>query len=160
MRSTVAPLGACPEARDEHSRSECDLRCAPAGACRRRAMTAAFIVAGTCLLLEMFFAASEISVISCDRIALRKGVAEGLRSARLLEAFLTNKQRLLATTLVGTQLSVVVSTVAMSFALHRHAPHRAALYLLLGLTPTIVVLGEIVPKTLGQQAADKMARRV
>jgi CBS domain containing-hemolysin-like protein len=123
-------------------------------------MTAAFIVAGTCLLFEMFFAASEISVIACDRIAVRKGVAEGQRSARLLEAFLTNKQRLLATTLVGTQLSVVVSTVAMSFALHRYFPHRAELFLLLGLTPTIVVLGEIVPKTLAQQAADAMARRL
>jgi CBS domain containing-hemolysin-like protein len=123
-------------------------------------VTPAFIVAGCCLLTEMFFAASEISIISCDRIGLRKDAAEGKRAARLLEAFLTNKQRLLASTLVGSQLSVVVSTVVMTFALHHRFPVRADLYLLLGLTPATVVLGEIVPKTISQQNADRVARLV
>jgi CBS domain containing-hemolysin-like protein len=123
-------------------------------------MTPAFIVAGVCLLMEMFFAATEISVISCDRIALKKSAEEGHRAARLLEAFLANKQRFLATTLVGTQLSVVVSTVVMTYALHRSYPVHAELYLLAGLTPVLVVFGEIVPKTLGQQHANWMARRL
>ena len=79
-------------------------------------MTPALIVAAACLISEAFFAASEISVISCDRMALKSGAQAGSRAARLLEAFLMNKQRLLATTLVGTQLSVVVSTVVMTFA--------------------------------------------
>ena len=47
-----------------------------------------------------------------------QGRAAGSRSARLLEGFLNNKQRFLATTLVGSQLSVVVSTVVMTYALH------------------------------------------
>jgi CBS domain containing-hemolysin-like protein len=123
-------------------------------------VTAALIVSAACLLFEAFFAASEISVISCDRVALRKSMQEGQRSARLLEGFLANKQRFLATTLVGTQLSVVVSTVVMTLALHTHHPARAELYLLLGLTPTLVVMGEIVPKTIGQQQADRIARRL
>jgi CBS domain containing-hemolysin-like protein len=124
-------------------------------------VTAALIVSVSCLIAEIFFAASEISVISCDRIALRKAAGEGQRAARLLERFLENKQRFLATTLVGTQLSVVVSTVVMTFALHRYVGgQRAELYLLIGLTPTIVVLGEIVPKTIGQQNADRISRRV
>jgi CBS domain containing-hemolysin-like protein len=120
----------------------------------------AFIVSGTCLFLEMFFAASELSVISCDRIGLRKDAQAGVRSARLLESFLSNKQRFLATTLVGTQVSVVVSTVVMTYALHRIDPHRAELYLLVGLTPVTVVLGEIVPKAIGQQHADWVARKI
>ncbi len=123
-------------------------------------MTTAFIVSAVCLFLEMFFAAAEISVISCDRIGLRKSATEGHRSARLLEHFLDNKQHFLATTLFGTQLTVVVSTVIMTYALHREAPHRAELYLLLGLTPTLVVFGEIVPKTIGQQSAERIARLV
>jgi CBS domain containing-hemolysin-like protein len=123
-------------------------------------MGPALIVAGVCLLLEMLFAATELSVISCDRIALRKEVQEGRRAARLLEKFLTNKSRFLATTLVGTQLSVVVSTVTMTYALLQWAPERVELYLLAGLTPVTVVLGEIVPKALGQQYAEWMARRL
>ena len=35
-------------------------------------MTPAFIVAGFCLFTEMFFAASELAIISCDRVGLRK----------------------------------------------------------------------------------------
>ena len=123
-------------------------------------LTPAFIVSGCCLFVEMFFAASELSVISCDRMGLRKDAQVGLRAARLLESFLNNKQRFLATTLVGTQFSVVISTVVMTFALHHVNPHRAELYLLLGLTPVTVVFGEIVPKAIGQQHADWVARKI
>jgi CBS domain containing-hemolysin-like protein len=120
-------------------------------------VTTALIVAGVCLLFEMFFAASEISVISCDRINVRRQAAEGRRSAHLLEDFLDDKQRLLATTLVGTQLAVVIATVVMTYALHRLVGDRAELYLLGCMTPVLVVFGEIVPKTLGQQFANSVA---
>jgi len=48
----------------------------------------AFAVSGVCLLMEMFFAAAELSVISADRIAVRKDAEAGQRSARLLERHL------------------------------------------------------------------------
>jgi CBS domain containing-hemolysin-like protein len=123
-------------------------------------VTTALIVAGVCLLFEMFFAVSEISVIACDRITLRTRADEGSRSARLLEAFLEDKQHLLATTLVGTQLAVVIATVVMTYALHRMAGDHAELYLVCCMTPVLVVFGEIVPKTLGQQFANVVAPRV
>jgi putative hemolysin len=121
----------------------------------------AFAVAGVCLLLEMFFGAAELSVISVDRILLRKDAEAGAKSARLLERFLENKQRFLATTLFGTQLSVIVSTVTMTYALHKVvSPQRVELYLLACMTPILVIFGEIVPKTIGQQSADRWARRL
>jgi putative hemolysin len=123
-------------------------------------MIVALITSGICLLFEMFFAAAEISIVSCDRLAVRKAARDGERAARLIERFLENKPRLLATTLAGTQLAVVVSTVVMTYALHHHHPQRAALWLLGGLTPVLVVLGEIVPKALAQQHADATARFV
>ena len=120
----------------------------------------ALIVSGTCLLTEMFFAASELAVISCDHVAVRKRAEEGDRTARRVLSFLANKSLLLATTLVGTQLSVVISTVVMTYALRRlpQTAERAELYLLLCLTPVTVVFGEIVPKTLGQRYANRAAR--
>ncbi len=45
----------------------------------------AFAVAFVCLLGEMFFAAAELSVISADRIALRKDADAGKRAAMLRE---------------------------------------------------------------------------
>lgn len=124
-------------------------------------MWPAFAVAAVCVVMEMFFAAAELSVISVDRIALKKDADAGSKSALLLERFLENKQRFLATTLFGTQLSVIVSTVTMTFALHKVvSPHRAELYLLACMTPALVIFGEIVPKTIGQQSADRWARRL
>ena len=104
-------------------------------------MWPAFAVTGFCLLLEMFFAAAELSVISCDRMLLRKDAEANQRAALLLEQFLENKQRFLATTLLGTQMSVIVSTVTMTYALHRiMSPERAELFLLAGLTPLLSML--------------------
>jgi putative hemolysin len=120
-------------------------------------VTTALIVAAVCLLFEMLFAASEISIISSDRILWKREAEGGNRAARLLEAFLSDKQRFLATTLAGTQISVVLSTVVMTYSLHRVVPEHAELYLLVALTPVLVVFGEIVPKTLAQQYADRVA---
>jgi putative hemolysin len=124
-------------------------------------MWPAFVVSGICLFTEMFFAAAELSVISVDRIAVLKDAEAGSRAAKLLERFLENKQRFLATTLLGTQLSVIVSTVNMTYALHKvMSTHRAELYLLVAMTPILVIFGEIVPKTIGQQSAERWARRL
>ncbi len=123
-------------------------------------MTHALIVSAVCLLLQAFFAGSEIALIGCDRIAIRQGAQQGHRTARLLDGLLSASQRFLATTLVGTQLSVVVSTVNMTVALRKAAPAHVELLLLACLLPATVVLGEIVPKTLAQQRADSAARLV
>lgn len=125
-------------------------------------MTTAFLLVGGCLLLEMFFAAAEISIVSYDRILLRGDEARRRRSTRLLEDFLSNKHQLLATTLVGTQLAVVLATVIMTYALHAHPvfSKHVELYLLAGLAPITIMFGEIVPKTLARQHANWIAHRV
>lgn len=123
-------------------------------------MTDALTFVGVCLVLEMLFAACELAIISCDRISVRTDAAQGVRSARLIEALLANKQRFLATTLIGTHISVVVSTVVMTLSLQRNIPERADFILIFAWTPTVIILGEIVPKTLGRQHADWMARRL
>jgi putative hemolysin len=48
----------------------------------------------------------------------------------------------------------------MTYALHHYYPQRAELYLLVGLTPVTVVFGEIVPKAIGQQHANWVARKL
>ena len=124
-------------------------------------MTTALIVAGVCLLLEAFFSGSEIAIVATDRLKIRAGVDEGKKSARLLSQFLATPQKLLATTLTGTQIAVVTSTVTITLALSSRVPDGLAeIYTLAFLTPVLVLLGEIVPKSLAQQHADRLAPRL
>jgi CBS domain containing-hemolysin-like protein len=114
-------------------------------------------IAFVCLLLEAFFSSTEIAVVSADRAHIRRLAQAGHRGARHVEDFLVAPHRMLATTLLGTQLSVVTSTVVITLWLYQVAPQRAELYLLAGLTPIIVTFGEIVPKAIVRQHANRLA---
>jgi putative hemolysin len=76
-----------------------------------------------CMTAHAFFAGIETGVISIHRMRLRHFVRQGDGPARLLESFTENFDRLLGTTLVGTNICVVVnSVVAASLALKTGIP--------------------------------------
>lgn len=115
------------------------------------------LLSAVCLLIEAFFSSAEIAIVSADRAHIRDLAAAGHRGAKLVEDFLIAPHRLLSATLLGTQLAVVTQTVVWTLWLHAHSPRHVELWLLVGLTPTVVVLGEIVPKAIVRQHANKVA---
>lgn len=110
--------------------------------------------------LEGFFSGSEIAVISANRIRLRHRADHGDRRAQNLLDLLEVPEQLLATTLVGTNVSVVVATTLATVALIRLFGGAGELYALLLMWPLALVFGEIVPKTIFQENADRLALRV
>ncbi len=116
-----------------------------------------FVIAAVCLVLEAFFSSSEIAIVSADRAHIRKLAEAGNRGAQVVEHFFSQPHRLLATTLLGTQLSVVTSTVVITLWLYRFDRAHVELYLMLVLTPIIVTFGEIVPKAIVRQHANRLA---
>ncbi len=108
-----------------------------------------------CVILQGFFSGSEIAVISADRAILRRKASEGDRAARIALGFLEHPQRLLATTLLGTQLAVVVSTTVVTLTLMGRSQISGELLAVAVLSPILLILGETVPKTLFQQNADR-----
>ena len=124
-------------------------------------MIAALIVAVVCLVFEALFSGSEVAVVAADRLKVRQGAEAGRAADKLLLRMLATPQRLLATTLIGTQLAVVTATVTMTLALTDLVGNGLAEILtLLALTPVLVILGEIVPKTIAQQKADRLAPKL
>ncbi len=118
----------------------------------------AIVVAGVCLLLEGFFSGSEIAMVSADRVRLRKRAEAGDAGARLALSFLDSPERLLSTTLLGTNISVVTATSVMTLAfLGRPGGEALAVAIM---TPTFLIFAEIVPKTIYQQNADKLVTRI
>ena len=109
------------------------------------------------LFLKGFFSGSEIAFVSTDKIKLSHRARQGHRGARLVVELLKRQERLLATTLVGTNASTVTLTaLGTVMMIHVFGPAQGDLYALLVFTPVFLIFGEIVPKSVYQQKADSL----
>jgi putative hemolysin len=99
-----------------------------------------------CMVGHAFFAGIETGVISIHRMRLRHFVRQGSINARILESFVTNFDRLLGTTLVGTNICVVIiSVVAASLAIRLEIPGGEAASSVV-MTILVIVFAEYLPK--------------
>src|SRR3990170_4435325 len=115
-----------------------------------------FILIGCLVLLEAFFSGSEMALISCDRTKIRHLAGEGVKGARVAERLLQRPDRLLATTLVGTNLCVVISATAATLLCLFLLGEGRQYYATLLLTPLLLLFGEMVPKAYFRQHADRL----
>jgi len=102
------------------------------------------------ILLQGFFAASEISFISSQILKLRYRENKGSKRAKKVHEFILNPERFLATTLVGTNISVVLSTSLITFFLIRLGVGAANIWITFIFTPVIVIFAELIPKNIGR----------
>lgn len=107
-----------------------------------------------CLASEAFFSGSEIGIVSADRMKLRHQAANGSRGARLALTMLEKPEWLLSTTLVGTNISVVLNTTMATALMIHLLGERYAWLAILVVAPLIWIFGEIVAKGVFQQRAD------
>ncbi len=122
--------------------------------------TDAALLAGLLLaiLLSAFFSGIETGLISLNRIALRRREEKGERRAVVLGALLQEPERLLATILVGNNMVNVTATLIFLIWSARLWGHERAEWITpLVLTPLLLVLGEILPKTTFRHKADTLS---
>ncbi|MBF0582880.1 MAG: HlyC/CorC family transporter [Magnetococcales bacterium] len=113
-----------------------------------------------CLLVEAFYAGSEIAVVSADRLKLRHQAAKGSKGARLAMDMLRRPEHLLTTTLVGINIAIVTnSSLATLFAIELLGQEMAWVGIMIS-APLIWIFGEIVPKSVFQQKADVLTPRI
>ena len=98
-----------------------------------------------------FFAGAETGLISLNRLRLRHEVERKNRRALIINAFVENTERLLGTTLLGTNLANVLVGVFAS-ALAAELFRRENFWIDFGATliasGLLLIFGEIVPKLL------------
>jgi len=109
-----------------------------------------------CLLLEGFFSGSEIGVVSADQMKLRHDAAKGSKGAKLALDMLQRPEWLLATTLVGTNISVVTNTTMVTALMIHLFGEQGSWLAVVFAAPVIWIFGEIVPKSVFQQRADQL----
>lgn len=112
------------------------------------------------LLLKGLFSGSEIAVVSADKIKLRHRAKQGEDGAALALKELETPERLLITTLVGTNLSTVGLTTLGTLLIISLVGEGGDLLAFLLLTPIFLILGEIVPKSVYQQKSNEMTPRI
>jgi len=99
-----------------------------------------------CMFGASFFAGMETGIISIHRMRLRHFVRKGSASARILQGFVLHPDRLLGTTLVGTNICmVVVSVVAASLAVSLLG-HWGETVSTVVMSALVLVFSEYLPK--------------
>ena len=130
-------------------------------------MTMAAILIVAMLGLSAFFSGSEIAFVSADRLqAEMKAHQRGVTGRRVIAAF-KNPSLVLTTSLVGNNLALVIYSTIMALVLHDPlytllapysalSPESAVLIAQTIIAASVVlVIGEILPKTVLSEAANR-----
>ncbi|NIO17139.1 MAG: DUF21 domain-containing protein [Deltaproteobacteria bacterium] len=109
------------------------------------------------LFIEGLFTGSEIAIISVDRSFLKDEAGKGKRYARLALDKLEKPEKVFATSLTGTDMAVVANTILVTtFFISRFGKYGEILSVAL-LVPLVSIFGEILPKSIFQAHARRLA---
>ena len=109
------------------------------------------------LLIKGFFSGSEIALVNSDKVKLTARANQGHRGAREVLKLFKTPDLLLGTTLVGTNIATVSLTTLVTVLFVNLFGVHGDLYAFLIFTPILLILGEIVPKSVFQQKSDVVA---
>ncbi len=112
---------------------------------------------GACVLVQAFFAASEIALVSADDLKVRAESEQGEKTARMLGSLLERRDQLLALTLTSNNLATVLAAVMLTAFLHAMGG-RLSYWAPFILAPITLVLGEAIPKMLALRDPLRFAR--
>lgn len=135
-----------------------------------------FVIIFLLILVNGFFAGAELAVISARKSLIASLASAGNRNAALVEQIQKDPHRFLATvqigvTVVGSLASAIggsaavqylkplLQTVPVPFIQHAAEPLSLAM-VVMGISYLILVLGELAPKTIGLQYANRIALNV
>jgi len=116
-----------------------------------------------CIICAAFFSGAETAFVSCNRIRIRH-LAKGLdRNAQVAERLLAKPEKVLATTLVGTNIFIVLGVVlAATYAggLLSNYEGLGGVVATLVMTPVILIFSEAIPKAYFYWHADIITLRI
>jgi magnesium and cobalt exporter, CNNM family len=112
------------------------------------------------VILEGFFAASEIAMVSANHRRLHQRAEEGYRGAKIALKLLSRPEFLLATTLLGAYMSSAANTILVTMFLLDRLGSGGEISAMIALPPLLLIIGEIIPKSIGRQQATVLAEKL
>ena len=123
-------------------------------------MIVLIVIEFSCLLFSAFFSGMETGLLSADKLKIYSKKQEGRYWAKAADFLIRKPERLLGTTLIGTNVSVVTSAVVLSNYLRTSYSITAATVGSLALTVVHLLFAEIVPKTFFRRYANTITVRL
>ena len=115
-------------------------------------------------IMGAFFSGSETALVSINWIRLDHWLEKGRGSAKILERFVADPHRMLGTTLVGTNIAVVMTSSLVSWKLAGVFPNWSGGFIglvsILIVAPVVLVFGEVIPKVIGRRHSDAITLKV
>jgi len=113
------------------------------------------------LLLEGLFSGGEMALVASDVHRIRQKALAGSRSALLVMKLLDRPEWFLSTTLMGTDICIIVNTsIATSVFISLFGGAAGGVYAIVLMIPLVLVVAEILPKSICQQRPESIALRV
>lgn len=112
------------------------------------------------LVFSGLFSAAETALMSLNRARLRARLDEGDPGAKVVSALIKHPRYLLSTILLGNTLAIITATVFGTLLVTQWIQEfgaRAAALSIAALTLIIVVIGEIVPKSIAAARPEQVA---
>jgi CBS domain containing-hemolysin-like protein len=110
-----------------------------------------------CILLQGFFSGSEIALITTSRLHIQGLASRNNKRAKIIQHFKEQPERFLSVTLIGTNLSEIVTTTIATSLFIKHFGFRSELYVTVILTPVILLFGEMIPKSIFREQANTLS---
>jgi CBS domain containing-hemolysin-like protein len=119
-----------------------------------------YLILLLCTIAAAFFAGLETGLLAADQLTLYLKKEKGITYARAADFLLLKPERLLGTTLIGTNISVVTAAIVVTSALRDRGFESAAWLGSLALSVFLLVVTEIIPKSFFRRRADSIAVRL
>lgn len=108
------------------------------------------------LCAEAFFSGAETAFVSVNFLKLMNLIEKKDKHAMTVHNLLKKPDRLLATTLIGTNLSVVVSSACATALFAQFSPAYSAILAIVVITPISFIFCQLLPKTIFRYKANRI----
>ena len=123
--------------------------------------TGLLIFAFFLVMCGAFFSMSETSLMSISKLTVRQMADSGVKRARLVEKIIGKRERFISSVLIGNNLvTILVSSMATMFAISISTYYNEALVMTIATVITtivVVIFGDIIPKVVASNHAQKVA---
>jgi len=109
-----------------------------------------------CIFCEGFFSGTETAMVSVDRARIKALAEQGSKKHTLVDGILHTPEKFFSTTLLGTNIFEVLSSAIATLLIINYLGEQYKYATILIMTPFILILGEIVPKTVYRYHAEQI----